>query len=229
MTLPDPSGAGGFIILTLVFYGCFLLLLVLFRRADKNPGKAPDDGIVPFARPPRHKAKNKRHKSGHGLLKNLRSGIKQSYWLPAVLILAFLAAKTFTPHETPPYSRAQSDNQKTSATQSDRRDREILTCRDPYIIDGDTLSCARVRIRLAGIDAPEMPGHCREGRRCVAGDPFAAKAHLHNISRGDVTCRPVDRDHYGRTIALCESDGVDFSCDMVRTGHAVKRYRPISC
>ena len=41
-------------------------------------------------------------------------------------------------------------------------------CRAAYVIDGDTIACATgPRIRLASIDAPELPGHCRTGRRCV--------------------------------------------------------------
>src|SRR4051812_48974674 len=58
----------------------------------------------------------------------------------------------------------------------------------PYCraIDGDTLVCDGERIRLNGIDAPELPGHCRPGRRCVVGDPFAAKADLERNIRGGV-------------------------------------------
>lgn len=45
-------------------------------------------------------------------------------------------------------------------------------------IDGETLRCGKERIRLLGIDAPETPGHCRRGRKCVEGDPYASKAAL---------------------------------------------------
>ena len=36
-----------------------------------------------------------------------------------------------------------------------------------YVIDGDTIHCGYTRVRLAGIDAPEMPGHCQPGRACT--------------------------------------------------------------
>lgn len=90
-------------------------------------------------------------------------------------------------------------------------------------IDGDTLRCGRERIRLLGIDAPEMPGHCRRGRTCVVGDPVAAKAALAAaIARGPATIKRRGRDRYGRTLARVWAGGVDLSEHMVRTRHAVR-------
>ena len=34
------------------------------------------------------------------------------------------------------------------------------------VTDGDTIRCDGEPIRLLGIDTPEVPGHCREGRDC---------------------------------------------------------------
>jgi endonuclease YncB( thermonuclease family) len=104
-----------------------------------------------------------------------------------------------------------------------------ITCERPYIIDGDTLDCGGHRIRLARIDAPEMPGHCREGRRCTPGDPYAAREQLIAMTRGPVSCDPLETDSYGRTVALCSGDGGDLSCGMVAGGFAVKRYGHLSC
>lgn len=90
-------------------------------------------------------------------------------------------------------------------------------------IDGDTLRCGRERIRLLGIDAPEMPGHCRRGRQCVEGDPIAAKVALAAaIARGPATIERRGRDRYGRTLARVSVSGVDLSEHMVRTGHAIR-------
>ncbi len=58
-----------------------------------------------------------------------------------------------------------------------------FTCRSPYVVDGDTLRCGSERVRLAGIDAPEMPGHCRPGRECTAGDAFASRDGLQALVR----------------------------------------------
>ncbi|TNE31616.1 MAG: thermonuclease family protein [Alphaproteobacteria bacterium] len=104
-----------------------------------------------------------------------------------------------------------------------------IFCHSPYIIDGDTFDCVGTRIRLMGIDAPEMPDHCRPGRRCTEGDPFAAKKYLESLATGWVKCRAIEIDHYGRTIARCKVKDVDLSCAMIASGHAVRRYSSISC
>lgn len=90
------------------------------------------------------------------------------------------------------------------------------------VVDGDTLRCGSERIRLLGIDAPEMPGHCRRGRRCVDGDPFASKAALTALTvSGTARIARRGRDRYGRTLARVRVNGVDVSDAQVRAGHAV--------
>ena len=55
-------------------------------------------------------------------------------------------------------------------------------CIGPDAVDGDTIKCGargnRFSVRLTGIDAPELAGHCRAGRVCVAGDPIRSRASL---------------------------------------------------
>jgi len=104
-----------------------------------------------------------------------------------------------------------------------------IRCTSLRVIDGDTLDCAGLRIRLAGIDAPELKGHCPPGRVCVAGDPIAARARLQSLAGPGVRCRPGGQDRYGRTIARCQAQGRDLSCAMLRSGHAERRYGPIAC
>lgn len=88
-------------------------------------------------------------------------------------------------------------------------------------IDGDTLRCDGQRIRLLGIDAPEMPGHCRKGRDCAPGDPYASTASLKALLRGKVDVQPVITDRYGRTVAVVRADGVNLSCAQLKAGAAV--------
>lgn len=104
-----------------------------------------------------------------------------------------------------------------------------IGCDRPRVIDGDTLDCGGVRVRLAHIDAPEMPGHCRPGRTCTPGDPFAARDRLVTLTRGPVSCEPIDTDAYGRTVARCATDAGDLSCAMVEGGFAVRRYGLLLC
>lgn len=87
-------------------------------------------------------------------------------------------------------------------------------------IDGDTIRCGEERLRLLGIDAPEMPGHCRPGRDCAPGDPFASKASLEDGLTGTLTIERVGEDRYGRTLALVHGAGGDLSCRQLNGGYA---------
>lgn len=110
------------------------------------------------------------------------------------------------------------------------RSGENVGCSDPRVVDGDTLRCGAVRIRLQGIDAPELPGHCARGRQCVRGDPFASTDNLRALVRGAaMTCRKADIDRYGRIVARCSARGRDLSCEQVKGGFAVRRYAELPC
>jgi hypothetical protein len=88
--------------------------------------------------------------------------------------------------------------------------------------DGDTLRCGAERVRILGIDSPEMPGHCRRGRHCVSGDGRAAKRSL----AAAVADRPIylvryGQDRYGRTLARVWAGGIDLACHQIAHGQAV--------
>lgn len=92
------------------------------------------------------------------------------------------------------------------------------------VVDGDTLKCGGERIRLVGIDAPELPGHCRPGRRCVPGDPYASSADLAAMMRSSMPIQRFGEDPYGRTIAALEGASGDMSCAQIQNGQAI--YKP---
>ena len=103
-------------------------------------------------------------------------------------------------------------------------------CVSPEVLDGDTLRCGAQRIRLSSIDAPELPGHCRRGRECTPGDPYASTSNLRSLVAGQaVSCSQVDTDRYGRAVARCSVQGRDLSCAQVSGGFAVQRYGPLIC
>lgn len=107
----------------------------------------------------------------------------------------------------------------------------LLACSAPVAVDGDTLRCADIGlVRLLSIDAPELAGHCRKGRRCVRGDGLAAKRRLADLVRGQrVACISDGRDRYGRLLARCEAGGIDLSCAMVQSRLAIVRYGRLRC
>lgn len=87
------------------------------------------------------------------------------------------------------------------------------------VIDGDTLRINGERIRLIGIDAPEIHG-CRQGRVCVPGDGQASKRSLAAMMAGHVNVRRVGRDRYGRTLAQVYVGGRNIACEQLRRGQA---------
>jgi endonuclease YncB( thermonuclease family) len=91
------------------------------------------------------------------------------------------------------------------------------------VTDGDTISCQGERIRLLAIDAPEMPGHCRSGRQCAPGDPFASTRSLGTAMTGPLKIERFGEDHYGRTLAAVAGSGGDLSCHQLLSGHAIYR------
>jgi endonuclease YncB( thermonuclease family) len=97
-------------------------------------------------------------------------------------------------------------------------DQTVSGCR---VVDGDTLNCGGERIRLLGIDAPELPGHCRKGRACAPGDPYASTDSLKLAISGSLGIQRVGTDHYGRTLAIVGGDNGDLSCWQLRTGQAI--------
>ncbi len=90
-----------------------------------------------------------------------------------------------------------------------RYEEPVGPCR---VTDGDTIRCGSERIRLLAIDAPELPGHCRPGRVCAPGDPYASTASLEAAMTGELTINRVGTDHYGRTLARVAGSKGDLSC-----------------
>ncbi len=89
------------------------------------------------------------------------------------------------------------------------------------VVDGDSLWVSDTEIRLYGIDAVELNQSCmRSGRVWNCGGDAAQALRLAIASR-PVTCRPKERDRYGRTIARCQAGGLDLAAAMIKGGFAV--------
>ena len=100
----------------------------------------------------------------------------------------------------------------------------IVDCPSAYVIDGDTLRCGPERVRLLGIDAPEIE-RCPRRRVCAPGDGEASKRSMAGAVRlGPVTYQPVTVDRYGRQVAVVWAGRVNLSCWQLRQGQAI--YKP---
>lgn len=92
--------------------------------------------------------------------------------------------------------------------------------------DGDTLTLGADRIRLFGIDAPELNQTCeRSGQKWACGEE--AKTRLAGlIDNREITCSTTGADDFGRLLARCNANGVDLNKVMVTWGYAVafRRY-----
>ena len=90
------------------------------------------------------------------------------------------------------------------------------------VIDGDSLRKGDLEIRLFGIDAPEAKQSCNDGRGVAYQCGVEARKSLQQLVAGkELKCKKRDVDRYGRTVAVCEVNGVEINREMVRLGWAI--------
>ncbi len=89
------------------------------------------------------------------------------------------------------------------------------------VLDGDTLAVAGQRVRLDGIDAPEIRQTCTlNGRRWACGKA-ARQAMRKLVGRNTVRCEVSGRGKYGRAIGTCFANGRNLQQELVRQGLAL--------
>ena len=98
------------------------------------------------------------------------------------------------------------------------------------VIDGDTIVIDKKKIRLFGIDAPELAQHCKKpwiqfnfvtlNQKYKCG--LLAKEKLKKIiSKNKIKCKGEKYDRYKRLIAICYKQEIDLNKWMVKNGLAV--------
>lgn len=85
-----------------------------------------------------------------------------------------------------------------------------------HVVDGDTMRVNGIKIRVWGVDAPEID---QRGYQ-QATDVLKEKALLKNVS-----CVIRDRDRYGRIVAQCFRDKDDVGAAVIRSGWARDYHR----
>ena len=90
-----------------------------------------------------------------------------------------------------------------------------------YVIDGDTIDISDVRIRLNGIDTPEIEQTCRTNGLIWHCGVEATKVMRHLTKGKTVTCIGNTKDQYGRLIANCFIGNLNLNATMVEAGMAL--------
>jgi endonuclease YncB( thermonuclease family) len=91
------------------------------------------------------------------------------------------------------------------------------------VVDGDSIEIAGARIRLDGIDAPELDQPCTDarGQRWSCGRTAAQELRSHIAGR-EVRCTPSRTDRFHRSVAVCSlPDGSDLNAWIVHQGWAL--------
>tara|TARA_A100001011_G_C14060683_1_gene736008 strand:- start:311 stop:814 length:504 start_codon:yes stop_codon:yes gene_type:complete len=108
----------------------------------------------------------------------------------------------------------------------------------PKIVDGDTVHINTKKIRLEGIDAPEIRQQCKKPFlkiSAIIGFQFSKnyscgvvskKKLIDKIKNSEIKCISSSKDRYKRYLATCYKDKINLNKWMVRNGYAVayKRY-----
>jgi len=93
---------------------------------------------------------------------------------------------------------------------------------DCRAVDGDTIACGKIYVRIVNVDTPELGAHAR----CPAEAELAERARrftAEQLAGSKIEIRPDPkrpRDRYGRTLARVVVDGIDLGEALVAAGLA---------
>ncbi len=92
----------------------------------------------------------------------------------------------------------------------------------PTATDGDTVRDGETRVRLWGVDAPELgqPGYLRDGSTVPIGEQ-SRDALQGLLDKGPVALGPVAGRSHGRTVAPLETGGEDAGMSILRNGYGL--------
>tara|TARA_B100001564_G_scaffold343387_1_gene339895 strand:- start:1929 stop:2420 length:492 start_codon:yes stop_codon:yes gene_type:complete len=106
----------------------------------------------------------------------------------------------------------------------------------PKVVDGDTIHIKSYKIRLQGIDAPEIKQKCKKPYLQISFFNFQKDYYCGQISKKklaqkigskSVKCIILSRDRYKRYLAKCLLGNINLNSWMVRNGYAIA-YRKYS-
>ena len=91
----------------------------------------------------------------------------------------------------------------------------------PRIVDGDSLVLRDRRLRLVGLDAPELAQTCTKNGNEVPCGEMARDRLRQIVGSRAVLCETEGRDRYSRLLATCYAGDKDIGAEIVRSGWAV--------
>ena len=88
-------------------------------------------------------------------------------------------------------------------------------------VDGDTLAVGGIRVRLEGIDAPEIEQVCTDfgGARWACG-AVAQRTLAQLVANVIVNCEERGLDKYKRLLGVCRAGATEINAELVRRGLA---------
>ena len=92
---------------------------------------------------------------------------------------------------------------------------------EPRVIDGDTIAVDGERIRLWGMDAPELRQTCQGSVMPIPCGEIARDHLIVLIHSQPVRCDTRGRGYYGRHLGVCYEGPSDLNARMVDDGWAV--------
>jgi endonuclease YncB( thermonuclease family) len=92
--------------------------------------------------------------------------------------------------------------------------------------DGDSITIDGQRIRLQGIDAPELAQQCYRDRQPYQCGVIAKESLRNMITNRSISCQIEGVDQYKRYLGHCFRYGQNLNARMVETGNALayRRY-----
>ncbi len=134
-----------------------------------------------------------------------------------LIALLALAGALLAPYILPPICP--------TATRPERIDARFTRCGEgrsmACVVDGDTIRLGQRRVRLIGIDAPEVAGAACAAERVLgerAADRLLALANQGEFDL--VGHRFQNRDRHGRDLRLARRGGVSFGTQLIDEGLA---------
>jgi len=89
------------------------------------------------------------------------------------------------------------------------------------IVDGDTVHIGKYKIRLHGIDAPELNQNCFYKKNIWKCGKESKDFLINIIDNNEITCKIIDKDRYKRHIGICFKDNINLNKKIVLEGWAI--------